>query len=115
MSLTTRRPFMRVNKLFLITVIIPTLLATLYFGLFASDVYISQSQFVVRSPDKPSTTGIGVLLKSVGFSNAGDEIFATQDYVQSRDALHALDANGAVKQAYSKSGISVFDRFDPIG
>ncbi len=105
----------RVNPLFLLTVVLPTFLATLYFGVFASDVYVSESQFVVRSPDKPTTTGLGVLLKSVGFSNAGDEVFVAQKYVQSRDALKVLNGKNAVRVAYTRPGISVFDRFNPLG
>lgn len=115
MKLDYRRGRKALNPLFLILVVVPTVFAIVYFGVFASNVYISQSQFVVRSPDKGATTGLGVLLKSVGFSNAGDEIFATQDYVQSRDALRTLDANGAVTRAYTAPGISIFDRFDPLG
>jgi hypothetical protein len=105
----------RANPLMLATVVAPTLAALLYFGLFASDVYISQSQFVVRSPDKPAATGLGVLLKSVGFSNAGDEIFIAQDFVQSRDALRQLNRGGAVARAYGAPNVSIFDRFDPLG
>jgi len=115
MTFSRRRMLKRVNFLFLVTVIVPTLAAALYFGVFASDVYVSQSQFVVRSPDKPATTGLGTLLKSVGFSNAGDEIFATKDYVQSRDALRTLNRTGAVERAYTRPGISIFDRFNPLG
>lgn len=113
------RPFSEkirgLNPLFILTVAIPTLLAVLYFGLFASDIYISESRFVVRSPDKPAATGLGVLLKSAGFSNAGDEIYAAQDYVLSRDALAALNRSGRVAAAYGSNSISVFDRFDPLG
>ena len=90
------------NPLFLLTVVLPTFLATVYFGLLASDVFVSQSQFVVRSPDKPAASGLGVLLKSVGFSNAGDEIFATKDYVVSRDALRTLNKNDAIERAYTR-------------
>ena len=115
MNIGRTRAMKRINWLFMATVVIPTLLATLYFGLLASDVYVSQSQFVVRSPDKPAATGLGTLLKSVGFSNAGDEIFATQDYVQSRDALRALNANGSVERAFAKPGVSIFDRFNGFG
>jgi capsular polysaccharide transport system permease protein len=104
-----------VNPLFLLTVVVPTLLATLYFGLFASDVYVSQSQFVVRSPDKPAATGIGVLLKSVGFSSAGDEIFVAQKFVESRDALRALNERDYVRNAYGNESISIFDRFNSWG
>jgi capsular polysaccharide transport system permease protein len=110
-----RRFLRRANPLFIATVVVPTILATFYFGLFASDVYVSESQFVVRSPDKPAATGIGVLLKSVGFSSAGDEIFVAQEYVKSRDALKALNEKEAVRRAYTRLGISIFDRFDPLG
>ena len=110
-----KRIFARASPLFLVTVVVPTLTALLYFGFIASDVYVSQSQFVVRSPDKPATSGLGVLLKSVGFSNAGDEIFISQDFVKSRDALKSLNENGRVEQAYGNAGISLFDRFNPLG
>src|SRR3990170_4122710 len=114
-KLNRRRALERINVLFLLTVVIPTLVATIYFGFLASDVYVSQSQFVVRSPDKPAATGLGVLLKSAGFSNAGDEIFATQDYVLSRDALRTLNRNKAVEIAYTRPGLSIFNRFNPLG
>ena len=55
------------NRLFLFTVALPTALAVLYFGVVASDVYISESRFVVRSPDRQAATGLGALLKGVGF------------------------------------------------
>jgi BexC/CtrB/KpsE family polysaccharide export inner-membrane protein len=104
----------RVDRLFLLVVILPTVLATLYFGILASDVYVSESQFVVRSPDKPAATGLGMLLKSTGFSNAGDEVYVAQDYVRSRDALKELNRNKAVARSYG-NGASVFDRFNPLG
>lgn len=105
----------KVNWLFLLTVVIPTACAILYYGFMASDVYVSEARFVVRSPDKPSMTGLGVLLKSTAFSNAGDEIYAADDYIQSRDALRALNHNGAVTRAYSNDHVSMFDRFNPLG
>lgn len=110
-----RRLLRRVNPLFLATVVVPTIAATIYFGLLASDVYVSQSQFVVRSPDKPAASGLGILLKSVGFSNAGDEIFITQDYVKSRDALKALNEQGQVEKAFGSPSVSIWDRFNPLG
>lgn len=110
-----RRAFARADKLFLLTVVLPTMAAIFYFGFLASDVYVSESQFVIRTPDKQSMTGLGVLLKSSGFSSADDEVYAAQDYVRSRDALKALNANGAVARAYDNKSISIFDRFDPLG
>lgn len=105
----------KIKPLFLITVVIPTILAVLYFGIFASDVYISESRFVVRSPDKPATSGLGMLLKSTGFANAGDEIYAAHDFVLSRDALRQLNQKGDFVRAYGVPSVSIFDRFDPSG
>jgi len=114
-SAPARRLLRRANFLFVATVVLPTLAATIYFGLLASDVYVSQSQFVVRSPDKPAASGLGILLKSVGFSNAGDEILITHDFITSRDALKALNENGHVEKAYGTQTVSIFDRFNPLG
>ena len=103
------------SPLFIATVIVPTFLAVLYFGLLSSDIYISDSKFVVRSPEKPAAAGLGVLLKSAGFTNAGEEVYTAQDYIVSRDALAALNKNGAIARAYGNSSISFLDRYNPLG
>ncbi|PZU06683.1 MAG: hypothetical protein DI606_17715 [Sphingobium sp.] len=90
-------------------------MAIIYFGFIASDVYISESRFTVRSPEKSTPTGLGALFKSSGFANSGDEVYAAQDYVESRDALNALNRNLAFARAYSAPSISVFDRFPGLG
>jgi capsular polysaccharide transport system permease protein len=100
-----------VSPLFLATVALPTLVAVIYYGALASDVYISESKFVVRSPDKPAVGGVGILLKTAGFSNAGEELRATQEFIRSRDALKGLNEKNYFRRAYSSDEISVFDRF----
>lgn len=112
--LRARRRMPNVNWLFIVTVVVPTACAILYYGILASDVYVSESRFVVRSPDKQTVSGIGVLLKSAGFSNAGDEIYAADNYIQSRDALRALNKNGDVANSYGNDRVSVFDRFNAL-
>ncbi|WP_243452805.1 hypothetical protein [Polymorphobacter multimanifer] len=105
----------RMGPLFLFTVIIPTMLSILYFGMIASDVYISESRFVVRSPDKPAKSGLGMLLNTAGFANASDEVRAAQGYIQSRDALRALNADGLAQRSWGNAQISIFNRFNPFG
>lgn len=99
------------NKLLLVTTIIPTALAIFYFGLIASNVYISESRFVVRSPERQSASPLGLILKGAGFSKAQDDSYTVQDYVLSRDALKALDDELKVKEAYSSSKVDAFSRF----
>jgi len=104
----------KVGWLFVATVVLPVASAVLYFGFLASDVYVSESKFVVRSPDRPASAGLGVILKTAGFTNAGDEIYAAQSFAVSRDALRAINRNRAFEQAYTRPNISIFDRFNPL-
>ena len=107
--------FRKRNALFLAVVIIPTVFSILYFGIFASDVYISESRFVVKAPKQAASDGVGLLLQSAGFNNANEEVYATNDYIISRSALQQLNKDGAVTAAYTAPGISIFDRFNPLG
>ena len=101
----------RINRLFLYAVVVPTLLSILYFGFIASDVYISESRFVVRSPDKQTATGLGALLQGAGFSKAQDDSFAVHDYILSRDALQKLQTQFDISQAYGSKNVDIFSRF----
>ena len=101
--------------LFLVSVVLPTLTATIYYTLFATDIYFSESKFVVRSPDRPAATGLGLILRSAGFSNSGDELYAAETIASSRDALRMLNKDGAFEKAYTRPEISIFDRYAPFG
>ncbi|EIZ77177.1 capsular polysaccharide transport system permease [Novosphingobium sp. Rr 2-17] len=105
----------KVDWLFLLTVMLPTSLAIIYYGLLASDVYISESRFVIRSPEKPASSGLGMILKTAGFANAGDETQAAKFFIGSRDALAAINRNEEVSRSYASPSISIFDRFNPLG
>jgi capsular polysaccharide transport system permease protein len=103
------------GPLFWLTVAFPTILSFLYFGLLASDVYMSESRFVVRSPDKPQRNGIGMLLNTAGFASAGDGAQAAKGFIESRDGLRALNSDGLAEKAWEKQTVSVFNRFNPLG
>jgi capsular polysaccharide transport system permease protein len=116
----TQRPSMSVRKisfvrrlgaLFWLTVVLPTVLSIIYFGLWASDVYTSESSFVVRSPEKPASSPLGVLLKGVGFAAAHDDSQTVQSFIVSRDALRALDETVQIKKAYASDKVDLLNRF----
>ncbi|MCW2338521.1 capsular polysaccharide transport system permease protein [Sphingobium sp. B2D3A] len=104
--------FKKVDRLFAIFVILPVLVSTIYFGVIASDVYISESRYVVRSPDKAATSGLGLVLASAGFASAGEEAHAAKSFVESRGALAAINKNGAFEKAFVRGDISIIDRFN---
>ena len=102
----------RINRLFLYTVVIPTLLAIVYYGLIASDIYISESRFMVRSPQKPIQSGVlGSLLQSSGIARTLDDQYSVQNYILSRDALKELNNEFGLAKKFSDSRIDFANRF----
>lgn len=99
------------RPLFLIIVFLPTMIAILYFGVFASPIYISESNFVVRSPDKASVSPLGAIFSTTGIASSSEETNAVMEYVRSRDALETTNKDGLVIKAFKNENISWFDRF----
>jgi len=103
------RQYWRSHQLFCATVVLPTLAAIFYFGFIAADVYISESRFVVRSPERSTASPLGMLLKGTGFTRSQDDSYTVQDFMLSRDALRALDEKLKLRAAYNKG--DMFSRF----
>jgi capsular polysaccharide transport system permease protein len=113
MKLLQRLP--RVNGLFLATVVAPTLLAAVYFGLIASDLYISESRFMVRSPQRPLQSGmLGSLLQGSGLSRSLDDQHSVQDFILSRDALKELNDKLALDRKFSDGAVDFVNRFGAL-
>jgi len=47
----------------------------------ASDVYISESRFVVKNPQRSAQTGLGALLQGTAFSRSQDDTYSVHDYI----------------------------------
>ena len=112
-SLKTR--LAKINSLFLGTVIIPTLLSIIYFGFIASDIYISESRFVVRNPERQIPTGLGAIIQGAGFSRSQDDTYNVQEFMLSRDALSKINHQINLREAFARSGIDIFSRFNALG
>jgi capsular polysaccharide transport system permease protein len=95
----------------LLTVVLPTLIAVVYFGLMASDAYISESRFVIRNPQHAAPSGLGALLQGTVLSRSQDETYSVLDFFQSRDALRELDSKLHLRDAYSSRNIDLLSRF----
>lgn len=105
----------RVNFLLWVSVIIPTLCSTVYFGFVADDQFTSQSSFVVRSPkNQASLTGLGALFQTAGFSRSQDDTYTVREYMQSRSALAKLRESIPVRDFYTNKG-DIVSRFNGFG
>lgn len=104
-----------INSLFLLTVLVPTAISIIYFGLITSDVYISESRFVVRSPQRQAPSGLGALLQGAGFSRSQDDTYSVHDFMLSRDALQKLSSKLALDKMFSSPDVDLFSRFAALG
>jgi capsular polysaccharide transport system permease protein len=96
--------------LFLITVLVPTVCAIFYYGVIASDTYISEAHFAVHTQSQQALPSLSSLIKGGDIATSGIEGKAVRDYVKSRDALTALNAQGRVAAIYSRPQIDIFNR-----
>ncbi|MGE0797617.1 MAG: hypothetical protein AB7G13_11210 [Lautropia sp.] len=103
-----------VSRLFAATVLVPTLLSSIYFGLIASDLYTSEARFVLRSPQRQTPTMLGAILQGAGFTRAQDDSFVVHDYVLSRDALQKLDRDLGLRRHFTAGTVDWPSRFAAI-
>jgi capsular polysaccharide transport system permease protein len=95
-----------------LTVIAPTAVAILYYGIFASDVFISESRFLVRSPQHQMQGGfMGEILQSSGLTHSQDDSYSVHDYILSRDALHELDDKIGIRKIFTSKQVDALNRF----
>ena len=106
---------MRLNRLFVCLVVVPTALAVLYFGVLAHDVYVSESQFVVRTVQRQLPTGLGSLLQGSGLTQGSNDVYGVQSFLTSRDALQSLEQRYHLKRSFGSRAVDVLARFDPLG
>src|SRR5262252_7970877 len=95
----------RVNRLFVFIVIVPTALAALYFGLLAHDVYVSESQFVVRTVQRQMLNGIGGLLQGTGLTQGSNDVYSVENFLLSRDALQTLEQRYHLKYSFGSPAV----------
>ena len=107
--------YLKRHPSFATIVVIPTMLAVIYFGLFASKVYITESTFVLHNVSQPSpSTGISSFLKGSGISGMGsadENLGAVMAFITSRDAMKELDEKLDLKHQWSSWWIDPIQRF----
>ncbi|MEC3948370.1 capsule biosynthesis protein [Sphingobium sp. HWE2-09] len=106
------------RRMFLLCVVLPTVLAILYYGLIASDIYISESRFTIKSPDqkRSQTSSLANLVQTTGLSSGQEQANEVLAYVRSRDALKELEKDIQIRERFSTSQADFLSRFPmPFG
>ncbi|MES2452962.1 MAG: hypothetical protein V4610_20610 [Pseudomonadota bacterium] len=99
--------------LFLGVFVLPTMAAAVYYGLIASDRYISESGFLVRSVSKPASEGMSAYLRDFGIARTNDDAYAIQEYLYSRDAMKAVMRKVDLRAVYTRAEADAVTRYRP--
>lgn len=103
---------------FWLIVIIPTALAGIYLFFIASDIYASETRFIVRSPGRQAG-GLSSILQSVS-SAAGagaggaEDSYAVESFITSRDAAANLEKKDNLRAIYARPESDYLTRFPNI-
>jgi capsular polysaccharide transport system permease protein len=91
--------------------IVASILATFYWGLIASDRYISEAHVIIQSTDLVGTESVDLssLISDSGAQNRPDQLLL-RDYLMSLDMLKTLDKELDLRSHYSDSSIDIFSR-----
>jgi len=104
---------MRKHIWFFVFVVVPALAAILYYGLLASDVYVSEARFVIKSPGakSQSVTTLASLIQTTGLAAGQAEADEVIGYLRSRSALKDLQKRVDVRAAYSSDAADTLARY----
>ena len=105
-------PAVRTRKygLFLTTFLLPVLITGIYLFLIASDRYVAEAQYIVRSTSGGAESA-SALIESKGMSRARDETYVVGEYIASRDAMNWLIEKESLRDVFSRPEADFINRF----
>ena len=105
-----RSRFSPAIKAVLAAVLLPTLLSLLYFGLWASPMYIAEARFAVRGAETSGAAGgLAALLLPSGAS-VGADAHIVAEYIQSPDIMEAIDGELHIFRHFSSREYDLISR-----
>lgn len=108
----TQTGWSRQFKIFLTLVLVPPALALLYYGLFASPMYISEAKFAVRSAESAGSFDFAATLFKSTSATMADAYILSQ-YIQSPDIVQTINAEFNISSHFSDHGKDIVSRLRP--
>jgi capsular polysaccharide transport system permease protein len=106
--------FMRLVRrvLFVLIVAIPNVVAFTYFGLLASDQFVSETRFTVSSGAIPKMDGLGTVT-GVPSAMIMQDTMIISNYIESRRMVEELERKVGLRGLYGAGSIDWWARFSP--
>ena len=96
---------------FTTALVLPTVLAFIYFLMLASPMYVSHASFAIRSSDASSSAGMSLASMFLQTSGStGNDAYIINDYIQSLDLARDIDRELSLVAHYSSRDHDVISR-----
>ena len=105
-----RRLWRKVPRSVLACIVLPTLVAGLYFGVIASDQFVAEARFAVRGSEQTPTDFLGALTGLPGQGSSAADAYIVHDYILSREGLEAIAKHLDIRTIFGRSDIDWFSR-----
>ena len=96
-------------RLLLACVLLPTLMVFLYLALFASDIYLAEAKFAIRSQTQQQSLDMLSTFFRTNSSSLSDS-YIVQNYIQSMDMIDKVDAKLHVGDHYADRSHDIWYR-----
>jgi capsular polysaccharide transport system permease protein len=100
---------------FVVAVVLPIIVASIYYGFIASNQYVAEFRFAVKDTSISTSGSIGTSLSSLlgaGSGAAPLENYIVADYLTSRQAVEELERRIQVRSLYARPQIDWWERFN---
>jgi capsular polysaccharide transport system permease protein len=101
------------NRWIALFVVLPILISTLYYAFIASDIYVSEARFAIKSPGQRQTqvSALASLVQSTGLTTGQEQANEVVEFLRSRDALKGLERSIDLRTIYTAGSADPMSRF----
>lgn len=96
---------------FVLLVVVPTLAASIYYGIVASDQYVAEARFTVMGGEIPASDSLGKVSGFPAEAIIQDTLIVT-NFIHTRAAVEKLEKLVGLRERYSRSDVDAIARFD---
>lgn len=95
------------KALIALVIVLPNLIAGIYYAVFAADRYVAEAKLVARPVGGVFNEGESV--KAMAERKSGIEAYVIENFLHSRNLVRVLDRDGQVRAFYGRSEAGLFD------
>ncbi len=95
----------------ILVVVLPTLIASIYYLFIATPIYVSEARFIVRAANQSQPSALGVALQGVGLTSTQTDSFTVHEYIGSRDGLAMIQRRFDLNKVFGPRRADFISRY----